>query len=364
MAEVDKKRVLSIDALRGFDMFFIIGGGGLLVQVCSALHPDAGKFVKIQLEHVPWEGFRFIDLVMPLFIFLAGCSLPFSLDSRKQRGESTARIYRHTLLRVLTLWVFGMLLQGRLLEYDWSRLVFYSNTLQSIAAGTLFSTVFLLHFSKKWQVGLTAGCVMLFSLLLRFAPVPGVGAGVLTPEGNFAHYVDVRVLRTLDAPAYTWVLSTLGFVATAMLGVFAGDVIRLDLPKKRIAVTLLAVGAGLTLAGWAGGFRIPVIKHIWNETFVLYSGGLCFLCLAVFYFLIDVLGWRRWSLFFVVIGTNAIFIYMVTHLFNLGIFSDRLVQGLKHHSEDVYPLISAAAKFAVGYALLLWLYRRRIFFKI
>jgi len=364
MAEDKKERILSMDAARGFDMFWIIGGGELLTRLAAVIHPDAGAFFDTQLKHVPWEGFRFIDLVMPLFIFLAGCSLPFSIDSRKKKGDSTVKIYRHTVQRLLILWVFGMMLQGRLLEYDWSRLVFYSNTLQSIAAGTFFSTVFLLHFSKKWQIGLTVGCVVLFGLLLRFAPVPGFGAGVLTAEGNFAHYVDVLVLRTLDAPAYTWVLSTLGFVATAMLGTFAGDIIRSGLPKTRIAAALFAAGAGLTVAGWAGSFCLPIIKHIWNETFVLYSGGLSFLCLAVFYYLIDVLGWRRWSLFFVVIGTNAIFIYMATHLFNFGVFSDRLVQGLKPHTETFYPLISAAARFAVGYALLVWLYRRRIFFKI
>ena len=364
MGEGKRERILSIDAARGFDMFWIIGGGELLTRLAAVIHPNAGAFVETQLKHVPWEGFHFIDLVMPLFIFLAGCSLPFSIDSRKQKGDSIANIYGHTLQRLLILWVFGMMLQGRLLEYNGSRLVFYSNTLQSIAAGTFFSTVFLLHFGKKGQIVLTAACVILFGLLLRFAPVPGFGAGVLTAEGNFAHYVDVLVLRTLDAPAYTWVLSTLGFVATAMLGAFAGHIMRSGLPKARIAVTLFAVGAALTLAGWLGGYGTPIIKHIWNETFVLYSGGLSFLCLAVFYYLIDVLGWRRWSLFFVIIGMNAIFIYMATHLFNFGLFGDRFVQGLKTHTETFYPLIHAAAKFAAGYALLVWLYRRKIFFKI
>ncbi len=364
MTEGKRERILSIDAARGFDMFWIIGGGELLTRLAAVIHPEAGVFIKTQLEHVPWEGFRFIDLVMPLFIFLAGCSLPFSIDSRKQRGHSVAKIYRHTLQRLLILWVFGMMLQGRLLEYNWSRLVFYSNTLQSIAAGTFFSTIFLLHFSKKGQMILTAGCVILFGLLLRFAPVPGFGPGVLTAEGNFAHYVDVLVLRTLDAPSYTWVLSTLGFVATAMLGVFAGHILRSGLAKTRIAATLFAAGTALTFAGWLGSTCIPIVKHIWNETFVLYSGGLSFVCLALFYYLIDVLGWRRWSLFFVVIGMNAIFIYLATHLFNLGWFSDRFVQGLKPHTGTFYPLISAAAKFAAGYALLVWLYRRKIFFKI
>ena len=360
----EKGRVLSIDAARGFDMFWIIGGGELLTRLAAVIRPEAGAFFETQLKHVPWAGFHFIDLVMPLFIFLAGCSLPFSIDSRMRKGDSTAKIYWHTVLRLLTLWVFGMMLQGRLLEYNWERLVFYSNTLQSIAAGTFFSTIFRLHFNKKWQIGLTAACVALFSLLLHFAPVPGFGSGVLTPEGNFAHLVDKLVLRTLDAPSYTWVLSTLGFVATSMLGTFAGDIIRSGLTQTRVAVTLFAAGAALTAAGWAGSCFIPIIKPIWNETFVLYSGGLSFLCLAVFYTLIDVLGWRRWSLFFVVIGMNAIFIYMATHLFNFGWFSDRFVQGLKHHTESFYPLISAAAKFAVGYALLVWLYRRKIFFKI
>jgi len=364
MGDLKSERILSIDAARGFDMFWIIGGGELVTRLAAVIDPAAGAFCKTQLEHVPWIGFHFIDLVMPLFIFLSGCSLPFSIASRKRQGDSMVRIYAHTVRRLLVLWVFGMMLQGRLLEYDWSRLVFYSNTLQSIAAGTFFSTIFLLHFGGRMRVCLTAACVILFGLLLRFAPVPGFGPGVLTAEGNFAHYVDALALRTLDAPAYTWVLSTLGFVATAMLGTFAGDILRSGWTKARVAIALFAVGVALTLAGWAGGHLIPIIKHIWNETFVLYSGGLSFLCLAVFYFLIDVLGWRRWSLPLVVIGMNAIFIYMATHLFNFGWFSDRFVQGLKPHAETFYPLISAAAKFAAGYALLVWLYRRKIFFKI
>lgn len=364
MDENKKARVVAIDALRGFDMFFIIGGGSVLIQLATLLHPAAGEFIDTQLKHVDWEGFRFIDLVMPLFVFLAGCSLPFSIESRKNKGASTAQIYRHAVKRFLILWVFGMMVQGRLLEYNWSRLVFYSNTLQSIAAGTFFGTVIWLHGNKKWRIGLTAACMIVFGLLIHFAPVPGVGAGVLTPEGNFAHYIDRLVLRTFDAPDYTWVLSTLGFVATAMLGVFAGDIIRTGTSTKRVAGYLFAVGAGLTLAGWAGSFALPMIKHIWNETFILYSGGLCFLLLALFYYLTEVKGWRRWAFFFIVIGANAIFIYMTTHLFDYGSVSSIFVHGLQHHVGAFYPFIAALAKFAVVYVTMLFMYKRKIFLKV
>ena len=179
-------RLVSLDALRGFDMFWIVGGHAIATGLGKSLNSEwFDRHILPQIQHVPWEGFTAWDLIMPLFLFLVGTALPFSFAKRLAQGQSKSRLLLHVLYRVVILWVLGMIAQGRLLEYDISQLQLYSNTLQAIAAGYLIASILLLTLRPTGQFIVTAGLLLAYWGLLVLVPVPGYGPGQLTPETNW-----------------------------------------------------------------------------------------------------------------------------------------------------------------------------------
>jgi len=360
-------RVMSIDALRGFDMFWIIGGGAIFASLDRIFDHPATAWIKLQLTHVKWRGFRFEDLIMPLFLFIVGVVMPYSFSKRLGAGQSKKSLYLHIIKRTVILFVLGMIAQGHLLEYDLSKLHIFSNTLQAIAAGYLIASIIMLNLGIKWQVVVTGIMLVLFWALMMLVPVPGHGAGVLTPDGNLAIYIDRIILgRFIDGtdPPYTWILSSMTFGCTVMLGVTAGHLLRLDTEGIRKVLWLLAAGGFCIVAGLVWNLSFPIIKHIWTSSFVLFSGGLCFMLLALFYLVIDVLGFRKWAFGFVVIGTNAIAVYMATHVVSFRNISGNFVQGLEKYTGDWYLLIYNTAGFVLVWLILWWMYRKKTFIKI
>jgi predicted acyltransferase len=367
-----KGRLMSIDALRGFDMFWIIGGGAIFRSLHEIFDNPTTEWLNRQLSHVRWEGFRPWDLIMPLFLFVVGVVMPFAFNKRLELGHSKSWLYRHIIVRFVILFILGMIAQGRLLKYDLSQLHIFSNTLQAIAVGYLISAIIILNLRPKWQVITTVALLLLFWALMMLVPVPGHGAGVLTPEGNLAIYIDRLILGGyIDGtdPPYTWILSGMTFTCTVMLGVFAGHLLRSEKTNSQKVLLLVAMGVGSLVLGWIWNgwlwiFSFPVIKHLWTSSFVLYSAGWCFLLLALFYLIIDVLGFKRWAFGFVVIGMNAIAVYMATHVFNFRNIGDIFVGGLEKWTGPWFGLIQAVAGFAVVWLILFWMYRKRTFIKI
>lgn len=360
-------RIMSIDALRGFDMFWIIGGERIFASLHDVFDRPETAWIRTQLTHVKWEGFRFEDLIMPLFLFIVGVAMPYSFNKRLAGCDSKKRLYLHILKRTVILFVLGMIAQGRLLEYDLSTLHIYSNTLQAIAAGYIIAAIIVLNLRLTWQIATTGFLLLLFWVLMMLVPVPGHGAGVLTPDGNLAIYIDRIIFGSfIDGtdPPYTWILSGMTFGCTVMLGVMAGHLLRSQKSGKTKVLWLLAAGCGCIVAGLLWNLRFPIIKHLWTSSFVLLSGGLCFMLLAMFYLVIDVLGFRKWAFGFVVIGMNAIAVYMATHLVNFRNIGGVFVGGLEKYTGNWYPLIYALAGFAVVWLILLWLYRKKTFIKI
>jgi predicted acyltransferase len=360
-------RVMSIDALRGFDMFFIIGGERIFASLHDVFDSPATAQIRTQLTHIKWEGFRFEDLIMPLFLFIVGVVMPYSFSKRLDASQSKKRLYLHIIKRTVILFVLGMVAQGHLLEYDISKLHIYSNTLQAIAAGYIIAAIIMLNLGIRWQIAVTGILLLLFWALMILVPVPGHGAGVLTPDGNLAIYIDRIIFGPfIDGtdPPYTWILSSMTFACTVMLGVTAGHLLRLDTVGIRKVLWLLAAGGGCIVAGLVWNLFFPIIKHIWTSSFVLFSGGLCFMLLALFYLVIDVLGFRKWAFGFVVIGTNAIAVYMATHLINFRNIGGVFVEGLEKYTGNWYPLIYTSAGFAVVWLILWWMYRKKTFIKI
>jgi len=359
--------VISIDALRGFDMFWIVGGGAIFASLHDIFNSPTTELIRTQLTHVKWEGFRFEDLIMPLFLFIVGVVMPYSFQKRLDASHSKLRLYLHILKRTAILFVLGMIAQGHLLELDISKLHIFSNTLQAIAAGYLIASIIMLNLGIRWQIAATGILLLLFWALMMLVPFPGRDVGVLMPDSNLAIYIDRAIFGPfIDGtdPPYTWILSSMTFPCTVMLGVMAGHLLRSDKVGVRKVLLLLAIGTGCIVAGLVWSLSFPIIKHLWTSSFVLFSGGICFILLALFYLVIDVLGFRIWSFGFIVIGTNAIAVYMAVHLVNFRNIGGVFVEGLEKYTGSWYPLIHATAGFVVIWLILWWMYRKKTFIKI
>ena len=360
-------RVMSIDALRGFDMFFIIGGERIFASLHDIFNNPTTELIRTQLTHVKWEGFRFEDLIMPLFLFIVGVVMPYSFEKRRLAGQSKMRLYLHILKRTVILFVLGMVAQGNLLEFDISKLHIYSNTLQAIAAGYIIAAIIMLNLGIRWQIAVTGILLLLFWALMVLVPFPGRGADVLMPDANLAIYIDRIIFGSfIDGtdPPYTWILSSMTFACTVMLGVMAGHLLRTEKVGIRKVLWLLVIGTGCIVAGLAWSLCFPIIKHLWTSSFVLLSGGICFMLLALFYLVIDVLGFSKWAFGFVVIGMNAITVYMAVHIVNFRYISGVFVGGLEKYTGNWYSFIHALAGFAIVWLILWWMYRKKTFIKI
>ena len=189
-------RVASVDALRGFDMFWIIGGGALLKALVEIWENPVTETLKQQLRHVKWEGFHAWDLIMPLFLFIVGVAIPFSFNKRLARGDGKRKLYFHIVKRVVILSVLGIVAQGDLLAYDISNLRIYGYVLGAIAAGYFVSSIIVLNMRIVWQMITTAGLMLLFWALMSWVPVPG-GPGGTAMDGNLAFYLDKLLLGRL-----------------------------------------------------------------------------------------------------------------------------------------------------------------------
>ncbi|MDX9902903.1 MAG: DUF5009 domain-containing protein [Bacteroidales bacterium] len=369
-ARAESERLYSLDALRGFDMFWITGGQKLVWALATVTGWPLFEWMNSQMHHVEWNGFAFYDMIFPLFLFLAGVSMPYSFAAREKRGDTRRMIYLHALKRMLVLVVLGMLV-NRILELNPDNLRFAS-VLGRIGVAWFLAALIVLNAALRWQVAWFWGLLIIYCLLMLLIPVPGFGAGVLTPEGNLAGYID-RLL--LPGTMYTefnepeGILSTIPAVSTALLGVFAGHLLRL----QRAGFTgtgkaLILIGAGIVslLAGLLWGSFFPINKTLWTSSFVLYAGGWSLMLLGLFYLVTDVWKVRKWAFFFVVIGMNSITIYVLQHrILRFDIIRDFFLKGIHDLSPAVIqPFISSLGYIAVVWLFLWFLYRHRIFLKV
>lgn len=358
-------RLLSLDVLRGFDMVWIIGGKRIIKGLHEAVDAPWTSALFAQFDHAEWTGMTFYDIIMPLFLFLVGASMVFSLSKRRSSGDALPSIWRHIITRVAILWILGMVVQGRLLTYDLGQIRFYSNTLQAIASGYLIAALFVLHLPVRWQIASTAGLLGVYAAL--FALVPGSSGipGDFSPQTNIALALDTAVLGIhQDGTTYTWILSSLTFGATTMLGVFSAYLLRSRQNGLRISLWLLLSGGVLMAAAQIFSLWHPIIKHLWTSTFVLYSGGICIIMLSVVYWLVDVVGVRFGTRFFVVIGSNAIAAYVSYGIFDYRLIGNVFVGGLSQYSGPWQSFIAAIAGGAVLFGILWVMQRYKIIVKV
>ncbi len=371
-------RLLSIDALRGFDMFWIIGGDALARALAHAANWPIKGLIDEQLEHAEWEGFHFYDLIFPLFLFLVGVVLPFSLGKLRERGEPRSRTYWRVLRRTVLLFALGLLYNQFLqlgfytppLGFDFGR-VRLAGVLQRIAICYGVAALVVLHTGVRGQVAVTAALLVGYWALLAFVAAPGSAAGDFSRYGNLAGYVDAHYLPGKIMAAYygygdnEGLLSTIPAVGTALMGALAGHWLRSGgRTGMRKVLGLAAAGVVSLLLGWAWGRWFPIIKNLWTSSFVLFAGGWSLLLLALFYGVIDLLRWRMWAFFFVVIGANAITAYLLPHIIDFGKIGHFFFGGVQRHAGAFGPVVAALGVLAAEWLLLLYLYRRRLFLRV
>ena len=346
-------------------MLWIIGGQTVLLAFARIFADPVPNWLTYQLDHAEWIGFTAYDLIFPLFLFVSGVSLPFSIAKWTGSGRDRRALYRRLVRRIVLLWVLGMMVQGNLLLFDISRLHLYSNALQCIAVGYLVAVILMLTVSIRGQAIATGLLLVGYWALMRFVPVPGHGAGVLEPTVNLARYIDEVVLGGFRyGGTYTWLLNSMGFAASLLFGVLGGHVLRSAKSQEQKSCILAGLGAGCLCVGWIWGIWFPIIKHIWTSSMALWAGGWCFLLLAAFYWLIDVKGWRKWAFPLVVIGMNAIGVYVTTHLVDFGYISKGLVGHLAARMGSAGPFVVESTALLIVWLILLYLYRKKTFLRV
>lgn len=351
-------RLASLDILRGFDLFLLVFLQPVLVAFGQHVQQPWMHSLLYQLDHEVWVGFRFWDLIMPLFLFMTGVSMPFSLAKYKGQPNKQA-VYRKVIKRFLLLFLFGMVIQGNLLGLDPKHIYFYTNTLQAIASGYLIAALLLLHGSVRTQL------VGTFLLLLVYW-LPMTFAGDFTPEGNFANRVDRALMgRFRGDPSYTWIWSSLTFGVTVMLGAFAGQILRSHRDQRKKAVQwLFLIGLLLTGLGWLWGWQMPIIKRIWSGSMVLLSGGYCFLLMGLFYYWIDYKGHTRGLNWLKIYGMNSITAYLLGETINFRCVAHSVCYGLEAYLGVYYAAWLTFANFLILFFILRWMYRQQLFLKI
>ena len=374
MSESKLKRLESLDVARGFDMLWISGLSALVVSVCKALGYGPETAVARQMEHPAWHGFHFIDLVFPTFIFIAGISFPFSLAKQREHGVGTRKIVARIFKRIIVLFLLGLVYNGILKDGPASTV--YGSVLGRIGlawGGAALLTVFLrLHIRVALAVLILVG-YWLVGVCLS-APDHS-GASPLSMEGCFAGWLDRLLLPgKLTVPgviSYQGVLSTLPAVVTALLGVFTGEYIRLPRTsgeRKSLVLVLASVFllfAGLFIAFGCGRFSFPLNKILWSPSFTLVSAACSLALFAGCYFLTDVKGWWKRTLFFRVIGMNALTIYLVQRVVGFRPASSFLFGWLGSLAPAGWePVVVDVGYIALCWLFLLVLYRNKLFFKV
>lgn len=363
------KRLLSIDTLRGFDMLMIAGADKFI----SLLHGKTNwawvDAVALQFEHPEWNGFAFYDFIMPLFLFIAGMSLPFSLNKGLAQGLPKSNLYGKAFKRMLILICLGILYKNAPIPFlDWTQIRFVS-VLGRIGFAGFIATLLYLNFDFTKRIFWIGGILLFYYAALYLIPVPGYGAGDLSFEGNLPGWFDRTFLPgRLRQGTYDelGLLTQIPSLCLTVLGTLAGDIFRrINISDYKKLQQLIVAGVICLGIAFIWGMHFPINKHLWTSSFIMLTGGMAFLSIAVLYWIIDMMQYRRWTFFFVVIGMNSLTIYLAYRLIDFGYTSRLLFEGLYINSaEQWHPVFQSLGALALVWIFLYCLYRLKIFVKV
>lgn len=363
--ELAHNRLVSVDALRGFTVLTIMGLWEVFRSFPKVWDNAFTREMARQMEHSEWAGFTFFDLIFPLFLFIVGVVLPFSLSKRIERGECGLKLYLHIAKRTLVLILLGLIIYG-LLRFDWAEMR-WSSVLGRIGICYFFSAMLVLHSNWRIQAIITGAILILYWAAMMLVPVPGHGAAVLTPEGALSTYLDQLIIPgKLGLGLYDrqGILSTFTSLSTTLSGVLAGHWLRSERSANHKALGLAIAGLISLFIGYVWGRFFLISRNIWTSSFVIYANGWCLLLLALFYWVIDVKGYERWSFFFVVMGLNAITIWFGQRCIPFEEIAKYFFDGAAKYAGMFQPLVLPFTAMTIKCLFLWYLYRHKIFFKV
>ncbi len=398
----ESRRLMSLDALRGFDMFWILGADSFVYALHETSHNPVTKFLATQLDHAEWAGFHFYDLIFPLFVFMMGVSTVFSLEKIIAR-EGRAAAVKRVLRRGLLLFAVALIYSGGFTN-PWPDMRLMG-VLNRIALCYTFGGLLFVFCNRRVMVAAAVALLLGYWALLELVPFPDVrptpgGDSVITKEAGFnkveqlnmastnllrgsyiqgvnlTDYLDQKFLPgrkydgTYDPEGY---LSTLPAFVTGLLGIFTGLFLRnKSVPDANKVIYLIGAGAASAAVGWLWGLEMPVIKKIWTSSYVLVAGGYSAMLLGLFYWIVEVKRWQAWCQPFVWIGMNPITLYLTSNfLGGLGFhkLATRLAGGPVKSFFDTHVAAGCGELIisGIGVALFIWfayfLYRRKIFLR-
>ena len=369
------QRLLSLDVFRGITI-----AGMILVN-----NPGPSGAVYWPLEHAAWHGWTPTDLIFPFFLFIVGVSIALSFARRVgAEGAATRELYMKIVRRTLLVYAFGFILAG--FPYFNLSTIRLTGVLQRIAVCYFFAAIIFLKTSWRTQSLITVALLFAYWGLLVFIPAPGFAAGDLSREGSLASYLDRIILgdhiwkgggKIYDPEG---LLSTIPAIATTLCGTLTGHWLRARREAYETVAGLFIAGVVCVVIGWIWNAWFPINKALWTSSYVLFTAGMSLQLLAFCYWLIDIKGYRRWALPFVIFGVNALAVFVLSglaartmSLWKLPCTDGRPGNLQTYLYEHVFTPWAAPAVGSLCYALLyvlIWLglmailYRRRIYFKV
>ncbi len=362
-------RLYSLDALRGFDMFWIMGAEEIVHSLFKATNSSFFEAFSTQLTHPDWNGFHMYDLIFPLFLFIAGVASPYSISREIEKGNAKSTILLKIAKRTLILVLLGLVVNNGLIIRPIAEIRFGS-VLGRIGLAYMFANCIFLNTQKQvtriiWFFGLVFG----YYLLLKFNAAPGFPNGDLTQAGNFASYLDRLVLPGklyLGNHDPEGLASTIPAIGTGLLGILVGNYLKnhADSGTKK-SLTLLIAGIVFIAVALLWNFDFPINKNLWSSSFTMLVGGISMIFLSLFYYVIDVKGFRQWAFFFKVIGMNSILIYISGHFIDWEFTTN----GFFHWVGQLFGNPYNAVVLSVLYVFTKWLflyfmYKQKVFLKV
>jgi predicted acyltransferase len=361
-------RLYSLDALRGFDMFWIMGAEEIFHGIFKVTGSPFWGAVSHQFTHPEWNGFRAYDCIFPLFLFMAGVATPYSVGRELEKGKTKNEVLLRVIKRGLILVLLGLIANNGLQIKPFSEIRFGS-VLGHIGLGYMFANIIYIFFKRKMQMIWFAGIIIFYWLLLKFTSAPGFPMGDLTMEGNFTSYVDRLFLPGklyLGIHDPEGILSTVPAISTALLGILAGSFIKNDpMSGNKKSLYFAVTGVIFILIAQIWNLDFPINKNLWTSSFVMQVGGISLILLGLFYYIIDVLGYKKWSFFFRVIGMNSILIYLSGRFIDWEYTTDAFFKWLGQLTGDPWNIVVLAMCFVfVKWCFLYLMYKKKVFLKV
>jgi predicted acyltransferase len=362
------QRLYSLDALRGFDMFWIMGAEEIFHSIAKATGSPFWEGIANELTHPAWNGFHFYDLIFPLFLFIAGVATPYSVGRELEKGKNKNQLLFRVIKRGLTLVLLGIIYNNglKILPLDQIR---FGSVLGRIGLAYMFANIIYLYTTDRGHVIWFCSLMIGYWLLLKFTSAPGFLPGDLTMEGNFASYIDRTImpgklyLGIHDPEGLT---STIPAIGTGLLGILTGNFLKNSPASQQKKVVILFI-TGVAFIGLAHLWDLdfPINKNLWTSSFVLNVGGYSLVLLSVFYYIIDVLGYKKWAFFFKVIGMNSILIYVSGAFINWTYTTNGFFQWLGQLIGNPFNAVALAICYVlVKWAFLYFMYQKKVFLRV